>query len=127
MTVPELETIAEQFVDLERRQRSERAKRFARSPRKIADVMGQLMTRRGYGRIRGGGELQAAWQQAAGSLLAKHSRPTNLRRGVLQVVVENSTWMQELTFARDAILAKLQETAKDQGIRDLRFRLGSLK
>ena len=42
----------------------------------------------------------AAWREAAGPLAAKYTRPGQLRRGTLEVVVANSTLVQELGFQK---------------------------
>jgi hypothetical protein len=107
------------------RQREER-RFYGRRPKKIADVVAQLITQRGYGRIGTDELLTAAWQKAAGEAFAKFSRPGRVRRGQLEVWVGNSTMMQELGFEKGRILATLQRELPDAKIRDLRFRVGSI-
>jgi predicted nucleic acid-binding Zn ribbon protein len=124
MTDPQL------FADLERRQQQERARFAARSPKSAKKVIGRLMSQRGYGRVLGNAELAAAWRTAvegvAGTLIAGHTRAGNVRNGVLEVIVSGSTWMQELTFIKAEILARLQAAAPDQGVRSLRFKTGAV-
>lgn len=108
-----------------RRDREQR-RHYARRPKKIADVLAQLITARGYGRIQATADFTAAWQAAAGEALAKYTRPGRLRRGVLEITVSNSTVVQELTFQKQRILAKLQAEHADARIRDIRFRIGSV-
>ena len=71
---------------LARRDREQR-RHYARKPKKIADVLAQLITARGYGRIQAAADFTAAWQQAAGETIAKYTRPGRLRRGTLEVTV----------------------------------------
>jgi predicted nucleic acid-binding Zn ribbon protein len=97
-----------------------------RGPRPIAEIVNQLLARRGYARIQAVSACQQAWQQAAGTHLAPHTRPGNIRRGVLEITVRNSTVLQELTFQKKPLLKKLQSLIADQNIRDLRFRVGAL-
>jgi predicted nucleic acid-binding Zn ribbon protein len=59
--------------------------------------------------------------------LARFTRPGQVRRGVLEVTVSNSTIVQELTFQKERILAVLRAKRPDARIRDLRFRIGSVK
>lgn len=108
-----------------RRQREER-RFYGRRPKKISDVIAQLITARGYGRIGTDEQLVAAWQKAAGETLAKASRVGKLRRGQLEVWVANSTMMQEFGFEKARILAALERDLPDAKIRDLRFRVGSI-
>jgi predicted nucleic acid-binding Zn ribbon protein len=102
----------------------EQRRHYARRPKRIADVLAQLITARGYGRIQANADFTAAWQQAAGPELARFTRPGQIRRGQLEVTVANSTIVQELTFQKERILATLQAALPDARIRDLRFRLG---
>jgi predicted nucleic acid-binding Zn ribbon protein len=108
-----------------RRQREER-RFYGRRPKKISDVIAQLITARGYGRIGTDEQLVVTWQKAAGETLAKASRVGKLRRGQLEVWVANSTMMQEFGFEKARILAVLQRDLPDAKIRDLRFRVGSI-
>ena len=110
---------------LSRREREQR-RHYARRPKKIADVLAQLITARGYGRIQADADFTASWQAAAGTALARFTRPGRLRRGQLEVTVANSTIMQELAFEKQNILDALQSEMPEANIRDIRFRLGSV-
>jgi predicted nucleic acid-binding Zn ribbon protein len=111
-------------ADFTARRDREQRRHYARRPKKIADVLAQLITARGYGRIQADADFTAAWQAAAGPALARFTRPGRLRRGQLEVSVANSTIVQELTFQKQRILATLQAELPGANIRDLRFRLG---
>lgn len=104
----------------------EQRRHYARRPKKIADVLAQLISARGYGRIQANADFSAAWNEAAGPALARFTRPGQIRRGQLEVTVANSTTIQELTFQKQSILAALQAELPDASIRDLRFRLGAI-
>jgi predicted nucleic acid-binding Zn ribbon protein len=107
--------------------RDREARRFhARKPKKIGDVLAQLITKRGYGRVQSIENLDAAWQSAAGEALARASRPGLLKRGVLEITVGNSTVVQELSFQKQQILTVLRDQLPDTKIRDLRFRIGAI-
>jgi predicted nucleic acid-binding Zn ribbon protein len=108
-----------------RRDREQR-RHYARRPKRIGDVLAQLITARGYGRIQADGELVAAWHKAAGPQLARFTLPGRLRRGQWEITVSNSTVVQELTFEKERILAALREALPDAQIRDLRFRIGPI-
>ncbi len=100
--------------------------KFFRGPIPIAEVLSELMARRGYARVQAASELQQVWAQTVGSLLAAASVPGNVRRGVLEVIVSNSATLQELTFIKRKIIKDLRRLAPDQKIRDLRFRVGTV-
>ena len=98
----------------------------SRGPERIGDVLAGLMARRGYARLDTASAFAESWEEAAGAKLAGKSRPGNVRRGVLEVMVENSAVMQELTFQKMQVLGALGRLLPDQKIRDLRFRVGQI-
>jgi len=100
---------------------------YQRGPQRIADTLSGLMARRGYAQEHSTSERDAAWEKAVGGSFARHSRPANLRRGVLEITVRNSSVMQELTFRKKQVLKKLLELLPDLKIRDLRFRVGAME
>ncbi len=97
--------------------------RRKREPRQLADVLHQLMRRRGYSRLLSQDEYGEVWQQIAGPL-AQVSRPGQLRRGVLEVVANSSSVLQELTFQKRHLLRELSGRMPEQKISDLRFVVG---
>ncbi len=95
-------------------------------PQPIGEVLSQLMARRGYARVQSAGALAEAWRQAAGERNADRTQATAVRRGVLEVLVANSTLAQELGFQKRAMVARLAELLPDENIRDLKFRVGPM-
>ena len=100
---------------------------MARGPKAIGDVLSELMARRGYARVQSAAAYEAAWREAAGPLAAKYSRVGLLRRGTLEVVVANSTLVQELAFQKTELLKSLAELLPHEGIEGLRFRVGNIE
>lgn len=113
-------------TDYRARRDRENRRQFARRPKKIADVLAQLITQRNYGRVETNHQLQSAWQAAAGEPLAKFSRAGRLRRGKLEIFVSNSTIMQELGFQKQRILSELRRQLPEAQIADVRFRVGAI-
>jgi predicted nucleic acid-binding Zn ribbon protein len=99
---------------------------MGRGPKVIGQVLSELMSRRGYARVQGAAAYDAAWRAAAGPLAAEYTRPGQLRRGTLDVVVANSTLVQELGFQKQALLKALASLLPDEGIENLRFRVGEI-
>jgi hypothetical protein len=98
-----------------------------RGPESIGNILPELMARRGYARVQSAEAYEEAWSEAAGPLAAKYSRVGQKRRGALEVVVANSTMLQELVFQKSALLRTLNQLMPEEGIKDLRFRLGALQ
>lgn len=95
-------------------------------PQRIANVLAELMAKRGLGRVQGATALASAWSESVGELASRYTRAGLVRRGTLEVTVANSVLVQELTFQKQQILAKLAELLPDHAIRDLKFRVGSI-
>lgn len=90
----------------------------------MADVLSELMARRGYARVQAQDVIAEAWGKAVGDELAKSTRVGVRRRGVLEIIVAHSTLVQELAFQKGAILQQLDKLVPNEAIRDLRFRVG---
>jgi predicted nucleic acid-binding Zn ribbon protein len=98
-----------------------------RGPQTIGNVLSELMARRGFARVQGAAAYDTAWREAAGPLAAKYTRPGLLRRGTLEVVVANSTLVQELGFQKVSLLKSLANLLPGEGIENLRFRVGNVE
>jgi len=95
-------------------------------PKAMGDVMSQLLARRGYAQVQTAASCESAWRSAVGDKLAIQTRPGNIKRGVLEVLVASSSVMQELAFLKAKVIKQLAQLAPDQKIRDVRFRVGPL-
>lgn len=93
----------------------------------IGEILPELMARRGYARLQSAGAYDRAWREAAGSVAAGYTRVGSLRRGTLEVIVAHSTLVQELGFQKTRLLKSLAELLPDEGIKNLRFRLGAVE
>ncbi len=68
--------------------------------------------------------IRREWTQTAGPEAARRSRPGALRQGTLEVSVDNSPWLQELTLRSAAIVAALRKR-HGSAVIGVRFALGS--
>ncbi len=93
-------------------------------PQHIRDVLSQLLARRGYARERSACACAEAWRTAAGDRFASDTKATSIRRGVLEVLVKNSTLVQEINFQRRDLIDRLAQLLPDENIHDLKFRVG---
>jgi len=115
-----------EFEDLERRRAQHRRWFYARRPKRIGNVIAQLVQRRGYAQVRAAGARDSAWQNAAG-VMALHTRVGSCRRGVFEVLVANSLVMQELSFRKEELLGRLQDLLPETKIEQIRFRIGQIE
>jgi len=96
-------------------------------PKPMRDVLSQLLAKRGYAQIQTAATCEAAWRQAVGEKLAGHTRPGSVRRGVLEVLVRNSSVLQELSFVKAKALKTLTKLVPEQQIKSVRFRVGAIE
>ena len=100
--------------------------RYQRRPKKMADVIGRLMARKGYGQQQVSDQLSDAWQAVASESWRDQTRVGLVRRGVLEVFVASSTLNQRLEFEKQNLLTGLQQRLPQVKINDIRFRIGNV-
>jgi predicted nucleic acid-binding Zn ribbon protein len=99
-----------------------------RGPERLGEILGRLFTARGWGRMQERLRLERAWAEAAGVDIAEHSRVGGLRRGVLEVVVDNAVLLQELAhYHKRRLLEDLRGRLTGTPLTDIRFRAGVLQ
>ena len=65
-----------------------------------------------------------SWKAIVGARLGEHSKPTDIKHGILIVETEHQGWMQLLQLQQDRILEEIQRRFPDLKIRGIAFRLG---
>jgi hypothetical protein len=96
----------------------------ARDPLPLSVALGELIAIRGFARVRGDGELEAAWKRVAGSDVSSQSRPVSISRGALTVSVENPPLLSELvSFRSPELLQSLKQQYPHLKIKTLKFKL----
>ena len=100
-------------------------RRFRRRPKRPANLLSQLMARKGYGQQKSTNELQDAWEKAAHTM-KDYTRTGAVRRGVLEVIVVSSAVTQQLEFQKKQLLAELNRQLPQNKISDIRFRIGNV-
>jgi predicted nucleic acid-binding Zn ribbon protein len=98
-----------------------------RGPRVLSEILGELFTRRGYGRLQTLAALEGAWNLAVGEPQCQQTRVGDVRRGVLNVTVAHSSLLEELSaFRKGELLEALRANAPGTTIHDIRFRVGPI-
>lgn len=70
--------------------------------------------------------IRREWTDTVGHDAARRSRPKALRQGTLEVSVDNSPWLQELTL-RGAAIADALRKRHGSAVTGVRFALGSAR
>lgn len=71
-------------------------------------------------------DMAAAWKEAAGDAIFKHSKPAAIRKGRLVINVDGSSWLYELTLRKETLLKKMKNAMGGENIKELQFRIGEL-
>ncbi len=97
-----------------------------KGPELFREILARLFAARGWGRRQAQLHLEQAWAEAAGSEFAEHTRVAGIRRGVLEVEVDNAVLLQELAhFHKRRLLEQLRRRLPGTTLNDLRFRNGA--
>ena len=70
--------------------------------------------------------LQQEWEGLVGQTIAKHSYPESIRYKKLNLVADNSIWLQQLMFLKATILEAIHSVLPDLALTDIILRIGSI-
>jgi hypothetical protein len=106
-------------------------KRARRPPMRRAaragDLLGGLLA--GWGLDERMHQYQALliWDEVVGPQIAARTKPEKIRDGVLEVCVDQPTWMQQLQLLKPQILAKLNaQLGSDNALREIFLKRGKV-
>ena len=71
-------------------------------------------------------DVEGRWREIAGVAASRHTRPASLRRSILTVFVDSSSWMQEMTIRKRLILKQLKRAFGKDKISGIHFRIGEV-
>lgn len=95
-------------------------------PENLKEVLGRMFTLRGWGRRSGRAHLENAWAKAVDEAAQNRTRIVSLKRGVIEVEVNDAILLQELTsFHRRRLLEVLKKSLPNESVKDLKFRRGT--
>jgi len=91
--------------------------------RKASDLLSAILTPELADKAGSWSKFFGSWKQVAGENLAAHSRPVDLRNGVVFVEAEHPGWIQLLQMSQDSLLARLKRSFPELSITGIAFRL----
>ena len=103
--------------------------RYIPLPAKMDRLVSELLTRRGYARVKAASQLTGIWDEVVGKRIAGMTTAGTIRRGTLEVTCKNSAVMKELAFQKHTLVTKLNEkmgsktNQTNQQIMDLKLRV----
>ena len=96
----------------------------------IKHILEDLISRRRQlGRVYLESKMSDVWLGAAGPEAAQNAEPANIKGGTLTIEVSNSSWIQELSLRKKALMDAMNRAISGPGehIKDIHFRIGTLK
>jgi len=64
------------------------------------------------------------WDSSVGDVVSKNAKPAAFKGRTLLVYVTSSTWIHQLQFLKEEIIAKLNKSLGKTLIDDLKFKIG---
>lgn len=95
-------------------------------PVPIKDILDGLLRDLGGGKVSQAGILEAAWTKAIGEAGAKHSKPIDIKEGVLVVHVDSSSWLHKLTMEKAGIMQRVRAELGEGPVKDIKLRIGEI-
>ena len=93
-------------------------------PEGIKNVLNKVIEnieRRSIGKKK---EILEVWRKAAGEEACGHSKPVRIRRKILTIEVDSSTWFYVLNIKKKNLLKSIKKELGEEKIVDIRFRMG---
>jgi len=91
---------------------------------RLGTILERLLKARAPLRRRRQNPIFQRWTEVVGETLARRCRPVAVYKGVLQVEVVDSVWIQELQMQKRVLLERARRVASGSGLTDIRFVLG---
>lgn len=72
-------------------------------------------------------KLQADWVSLAGEKIAAHTKPGEVREGVLLIKVDTASWAQEISIRyKQIIIKRIQGKLGEDFVRDIKLSIGEI-
>jgi len=95
-------------------------------PIAISEAMEAVLRGLGAGKGPQAGSVSAAWAKAAGEDSLKHTKPVDIKDGILIVHVDSSGWLHKLTMEKIRLLSKIREETGGDLVKDIKLRIGGI-
>jgi predicted nucleic acid-binding Zn ribbon protein len=98
--------------------------RKKRRPRKLGDVMGEMLSTSGMSDRIAQASIIPDWPKLVGPQIAQVTEPLSItRQGTLFVAVTTNAWMTELSLMEPELLRRLNERAGRLEIKKIRWQI----
>jgi len=95
--------------------------REKKGPERIGSVLGNLLKDLGLEKRIREQELIINWEKIVGNNIAENTKPFKIEGTKLFLKVKSSAWRNELFYLKKELIAKLNDSAKQELIKDIIF------
>jgi len=97
-----------------------------KKPENIGDIVSQVIKKLDNKTHGSRQEIIDAWQKAVEPKAVSHTRPVAIKKHILTIEVDSSTWLYFLSLKKRNILESMKEALGKKKIEDIRFRMGEI-
>ena len=94
-------------------------------PRRFASILQEVRRKEPWGRRLARNFVFRIWPRAVGEGISRAARPVSLKNNCLHVEVADSSWLYELEFRKQELLARINEHMEDSRVDEIRFTLSN--
>ncbi len=101
-------------------------KKKVKKPEEIGLIISQVIKKldtKTHGSIE---EIVQAWQNAVEAKAISHTKPVAIKKNILTIEVDSSTWLYFLSLKKKNILESMKKILGKGKIKDIRFRIGEI-
>lgn len=88
----------------------------------LKEVINQMLRAYGLGDRLDEMSLVKSWEEIVGKMIAKHTNEIYFKSGILYVKLDSATVRQELSYAKTALIEKLNRKAGKRMLTDIIFK-----
>jgi len=97
-----------------------------RRPAAVADLLGALLRGTPAEQRLKEGRIWVVWESAVGSRIASHAQPAAFREGTLTLTVDSAPWLQQLSYLKRDLIAKVNGELGEELVKDLYMKGGKV-
>jgi predicted nucleic acid-binding Zn ribbon protein len=97
-----------------------------RRPAAVADLLSAILRGTPAEKRLHEGRIWVVWESAVGSRIASHAAPAAFRDGTLTLAVDSAPWMQQLTYLKKELIAKVNGELGEEMVKDIYMKAGKV-
>jgi predicted nucleic acid-binding Zn ribbon protein len=98
-----------------------------RRPAAVSDLLNAVLRGTPAEKRLDEGRIWLVWEQAVGSRIASHAVPAAFRDGTLTLTVDSAPWMQQLTYLKQELIAKVNGELRGEMVKDIYMKAGPVR